>query len=471
MYQRSFLLILFVAFLPGCTDFHTPLTEPATHLVSPAYRFYTEKQDPFVPWWTQFHNKELDELIEEGLQHNFSLHQTWARLAQARAVARKAGADSFPYLNVLAGGAHNRAGKENGTETNTDDFSLGLSVGYEADLWGRVKSAKNQAQLDAQAKNEDVYAAAMSLSAEIAIAWLDLISARQQGAQLHKQLNLNKRLLELIELRFATSKASALDVYQQNQTITGIEGALITIERTKQTALHRLAILIGRPPTAPLNTAQQLFPSIPAIPPGGLPADLLAQRPDIRSKGLQLQGATWAIAAAKADRLPRLSLTGELTYNSSIIESLLDAWLFRLAASFTAPLVDGGARSAEVQRTQAVAEERLAAYRESVVLALKEVEDALVFEQQYRKSIANIDRQIQLAQMAYREATWRYLNGLSDYLPVIREQINLITAEQDRITTERDLVQTRVTLHKALGGTWTDQLVPNETMSLSTAQQ
>ncbi len=471
MYQRSFLLILFVAFLPGCTDFHTPLTEPAAHLVPPTYRFYTEKQDHLVPWWTQFDNKELDELIEEGLQHNFSLQQTWARLAQARAVARKAGADSFPHLNALAGGAHNRTGQEDGTETNTDDFSLGVSVGYEVDLWGRVKSAKNQAQLDAQAKNEDVYAAAMSLSAEIAIAWLDLISARQQGAQLHKQLNLNKRLLELIELRFATSKASALDVYQQNQTITGIEGALITIERTKQTALHRLAILIGRPPTAPLNTAQQLFPSIPAIPPGGLPADLLAQRPDIRSKGLQLQGATWAIAAAKADRLPQLSLTGALTYNSSIIESLLDAWLFRLAASFATPLVDGGARSAEVQRTLAVAEERLAAYRESVVLALKEVEDALVFEQQYRKSIANIDQQIELAQMAYREATWRYLNGLSDYLPVIREQINLITAEQDRITTERDLVQTRVTLHKALGGTWTDQLVPNETMSLSTAQQ
>ena len=470
MYQRSFLLLLFVASLCGCTDFHTPLTQPAANLVPTAYRFYTEKQDSFVPWWKKFHNKELDELIEEGLQHNFSLHQTWARLAQARAVARKAGADSFPRLNVLAGGAHNRAGKQDGRETSTDDFSLGLSAGYEVDLWGRVKSAKNQAQFDAQAKNEDVYAAAMSLSAEIAIAWLDLISARQQGAQLTKQLHLNKRLLELVELRFATSKASALDLYQQNQTITSIEGALIIIERTKQTALYRLAILIGRPPTAALNATQTFFPSIPALPPGGLPADLLAQRPDIRSKGLQLQGATWSIAAAKADRLPRLRLTGELTYNSSIIESLLDAWLLRLAASFTAPLVDGGARSAEVQRTQAVAEERLAAYRQSVVVALKEVEDALLFEQQYRKSIANIEQQIALTKMAYREATWRYLNGLSDYLPVLREQINLITAEQDRITTERDLIQTRVTLHKALGGTWTDQLEPSETMSLSTIQ-
>ena len=470
MYQRSFFLLLFAALLAGCTDFHTPLTKPTANLIPPAYRFYTEKQNTLVPWWKQFHNKELEELIQEGLRHNFSLQQTWARLIQAQSIARKAGADSFPYINAAAGGAHNRAGKEDGTETNTDDFSFGLSIGYEADLWGRVKATKNIATLDAQAKNEDVYAAAMSLSAEIAIAWLDLLSARQQAEQLTTQLNLNKRLLELIELRFATSKASALDVYQQNQTVTGIEGALILIEGKEQTALHRLAVLIGRPPTATLNTTQTIFPQIPTLPPGGLPADLLSQRPDIRSQGLQLQGATWSIAAAKADRLPQLNLTGELTYNSSIIESLLDAWLLRLAASFTAPLMDGGARSAEVQRTRAVAEERLAAYRESVILALKEVEDALVFEHQHRKSIANIDQQITLSKMAYREATWRYLNGLSDYLPVIREQINLITAEQDRITTERDLIQTRVTLHKALGGTWTDKLVPDEAMSLSTAQ-
>ena len=265
MYQRSFLLLLMVALLSGCTDFHTPLTQPTANLIPPAYRFYTEKQDTVVPWWQQFHNKELEELIEEGLQHNFSLHQTWARLSQAQAIARKTGAESIPHINGAAGGAHNRVGKQDGRETNRDDFSLGLIVGYEADLWGRVKSAKNQAQLDAQAKTEDVYAAAMSLSAEIAIAWLDLISARQQGEQLKKQLNLNKRLLELVELRFATSKASALDLYQQNQTVTGIEGALIIIEGTEQTALHRLAVLIGRPPTAALNPTQTLFPSISVL--------------------------------------------------------------------------------------------------------------------------------------------------------------------------------------------------------------
>jgi outer membrane protein TolC len=120
----------------------------------------------------------------------------------------------------------------------------------------------------------------------------------------------------------------------------------------------------------------------------------------------------------------------------------------------TGPIFDGGYRRAEVEHSRAVLDERLAAYRNTVLTAIREVEDALTREQQYRDFLINIDKQLRLTEMAYREATWRYLNGLNDFLPVLREQINLITFQLDRIKTGADLLKARIGLYKALGGSW-----------------
>ncbi len=128
----------------------------------------------------------------------------------------------------------------------------------------------------------------------------------------------------------------------------------------------------------------------------------------------------------------------------------------------TGPIFDGGYRRAEVERSRAVVDERLAAYRGTVLTAIREVEDAVAREQQYRDSLTNIDQQLQLTRMAYREATRRYLNGLIDFLPVLREQINLITFQLDRIRTGADLLKARIGLYKALGGSWMEEMVEPE---------
>lgn len=469
MYKRLFSLFLLLFTIAGCTDLYVPPSHSNADLVPPVYTLASTATEQRTPWWRQFASPELDHLIAASLESNFSLHQAWARLSQAQATAVKAGAERYPRVSGLVGAAHNRTGGQQEDETSRDDYSLGLAAAYEVDLWGRVKAARYQAQEDVLASREAVSAAAISLSAEVAIAWLDLVGARMQEAQLQKQLDLNRKLLQLVEWRFAASKASALDVYQQQQTVAAIEGALIPTRTAQETALHRLALLTGRPATEAVDAQQTLFPAAPSLPVDGLTADLLGQRPDIRAQAHRLESAAWSIAEARADRLPQLNLTGEFSYNAGVLESLLEAWFLRLAADFTASLIDGGAKVAEVERTRAVADEDLAAYRELVITAIKEVEDALTQEKQLRKSIANIDKRIKLIGMAYREATWRYLNGLSDYLPVLREQVNLITTQQDRIISEKELLQARVRLHRALGGTWTDDLMPAPALSFSDA--
>lgn len=423
------------------------------------------------PWWESLQSEELNTLIEISLEDNFSVQQAWARVKQSQAMATKTRADTYPQLDGSAGFANTRGQNDQGQETTSDDFTLGLSAAYEIDLWGRVQAEIAGSRAQADAAREDLNAAAFSLSGQVAESWVNLLDAKQQKAQLEEQLELNRKLLELVEMRFSTSKASALDVYQQQQTVKAIEGGLITIQATQDITLHQLAVLSGHPPTTDLHLVQSIFPGISAVPPTGLPTDLLYRRPDILAAEHRLHEATWEIAVARAERLPQFRLTGAFSYNSGLLETLLDTWVLRLAANLSGPIFDGGSGKAEVQRTRAVAEERLAAYRQTVLTAILEVENSLVREQQYRATRENIRQQIDLTKKAYREATYRYLNGLSDFLPVLREQLNLITNQLDFIRAGSNLLTARIGLCKALGGDWPLTLEPPQDFPLTKTQQ
>ena len=447
-------LLLSTLIVCGCMDLRPESANPVPEDLPDHFSLYSPSEGSTLPWWKHFNNSELDQLIDSGLADNLSLQEAWARLRQAQAVATKAGADLYPDLRIDSNAAHLRSDSTDNGRQNSNNLFLGLSTGYELDLWGRVRATVRDAELNAQASREDVNALSLSLSSLIGEAWLELLSQRQQQQQLEQELALNKDLLGLIEMRFTMSRASALDVYQQGQTVTALQGGLINSRARRQLQLNQLALLTGRSATADLALVQVEFPEISPIPPAGLPADLLAGRPDIQAAGLRLQSANWQVAAARADRLPRISLGGSINYTSTALDLLLNNWILRLAASVTGPIFDGGYRRSEVKRSRAVVDERLAAYRNTVLTAIREVEDALAREQQYRESLTNIIQQLKLTKMAYREATWRYLNGLNDFLPVLREQINLITFQLDRIKTAADLLKARIGLYKALGGNW-----------------
>jgi NodT family efflux transporter outer membrane factor (OMF) lipoprotein len=428
--------------------------DPVPANLSQQFSLYHTADDAGLPWWDSFNNPELDRLITSGLADNLSLQEAWARLSQTRALAAKADARQYPDLSMDGVAAHLRSDASDTGQQSNENFVLSLNTGYEIDLWGRVRAKVKSADLDLNAGREDVNTLIMSISGLIAETWVELLSQRQQQLQLKQQLQLNTKLLNLIEMRFTMSRASVLDVYQQGQTVTALQGGLINSRARRQLQLNQLALLTGRSTTAGMKLVQVKFPEISPLPPTGLPADLLARRPDIRAAGLRLQSADWQVAAARADRLPQIRLGGTVNYTSTALDLLLDNWILRLAASVAGPVFDGGYRRAEVERSRAVLDERLATYRNTVLTAIREVEDALTREQQYRDFLVNIDKQLQLTEMAYREATWRYLNGLNDFLPVLREQINLITFQLERIKTRADLLKARIGLYKALGGCW-----------------
>jgi outer membrane protein, multidrug efflux system len=268
--------------------------------------------------------------------------------------------------------------------------------------------------------------------------------------------------LELVELRFRKSLASALDVFQQRQVVAQSRALLPLVEQSERQLLNELAVLLGRTPFALPHIDVETL-EIPAdVPATGIPAQMLEMRPDIRSAMLRLQSADWEVAAARADRLPNISLTARATYQSDELSLLFDNWLLNLAGNLTAPLLDGRSRSAEVERQRAVVAEKLAAYRGLVLNAIREVEDALVGEAKLREHIAELQIQLEAARNALNEARSRYRSGLNDYLPVLTQIFSVQNLERTLIQRKADLLVARVDLYRALGGTWTETLTPRD---------
>jgi len=166
------------------------------------------------------------------------------------------------------------------------------------------------------------------------------------------------------------------------------------------------------------------------------------------------------LAAARADRLPALRLTGSVAYDSDQLEKVFDNWIANLAASVTAPVFDGGRRKAEVDINEAAVQQQLAEYRQLVLSAVREVEDALIRETKIREHVVASENQLEAGKNALKEAGTRYLNGLNDYLPVLTQLLSVQSLENDLIRRHEDLLVARISLYRAIGGSWTDELSP-----------
>lgn len=470
----SLSVVCVILFLGSCSPFTPELRQSPGGELPDAFSLYSTTPDTPSRWWEALNSSELNALITEALSENLSIKQAWARLNQANSIAVQKGADLYPDLyGTMAGSiTRQKITTEAGTGTpptlsdtenyvTSEDYSLGLSSSYELDLWGQIRSGRQAALLDATATREDLNTAAISIASQVAETWVNIIAQRIQLRLLDKQLETNQKYLNLIELRFRKGVVSALDVYQQKQVVEQVKAQIPLVEAAEQKLLHILSTLIGKPPLYPINITQETLPLPENTPDIGLPADLLASRPDVRAAGMRLEAADWQVSAARAGRLPSISITASASYGSDELSKIFDNWLANLAGNLLVPIFTGKRLSAEVDRTRAVVDERLLAYRDTVLNAIKEVEDALVSEQKQREHIEALELQLDAAQKAFNEAGARYLKGLNEYLPVLNQIISMNNLERDIIQRKAELIAYRINLHRALGGTWTDKLYQN----------
>ncbi len=414
-------------------------------------------------WWESFDNKGLNRLMVRALAGNLNLQTAWARLAQARAVARQAGAGLYPSLSAVGSGARKRSVIEDlpiiGDHVlRTNQFKASLAAAYEVDLWGRIRSRTDAAAADARATRADVEAAALSLSATVGDVWFALVEQTAQSRLLEQQVEVSRTFLELAELRFGQGQGSALDVYQQRTQLEAVEGQKPLVASREAVLRHELGVLLGDLPQAELPEATGGLPALHALPSTGLPASLLQRRPDVRAAHARLAAADRRIAAAAAGLLPSIRMNAEAGYQSREFHELFSNPLYSIAAGLTAPLFEGGRLRAEVERSQALARQRVNEYGQVILTAFKEVENALVQEARQSDYLASLDRQVELARSQLEQAEQRYKNGLSDYLPVLTALQALQALERNRLAAQRELISFRIQLYRALGGSWTNQM-------------
>ncbi len=500
----------------GCTAFLPQRDAPPEGELPEQFSLGNEVGAQNTPWWHDFGSDPLNELIDQAMQENLTLRQLWARLDQAGAVARQSASGLYPQFDYEGGASYRRAvthvdgdrpspgeqirdaavsGAQRGVRTaiqqrlggpdgdgtsagggtstrtgtaspqsggrvvtETRRFDLSLAAAYEVDLWGRIFTQYRAAQYDVVASREDLEATAITLAAEVTDRWLRILEHQELLRILTEQLETNRTYLDLVELRFRTGLVSALDVYQQRQAVNEVRRQIPLVQASEQLLRQDLAVLLGELPTTALEIGAYDLADVPPLPPTGIPAELLIHRPDIRASLSRLQAADYRVASARADLLPTLRLTGGIGYSTANIRHMFDDWFISVAAGLTGPIFDGFRRKAEIERTLAVVEERLAEYRLVVLTAIQEVEASLVEENYQREYLAALREQLKDAQDALNEAGERYRRALTDYLPVLSALERTQALTRMIVQSRRELLTIRLNLYRALGGTWTREL-------------
>lgn len=403
-------------------------------------------------WWEKWNDPQLNACIEDALSGNFPLSAAWARLEQAEASLKRADAGRFPTLGASGNARRDRSIGEDRDTIENDTGSVGLSASWEIDLWGRIRSTSNAALLDRDASREDLHATAIALVGQIVQTWLQLAEQHGQRKLLSEQIALSERTLELIQTRFSRGQSSASDLWQQERLVESRKGNLILVEARIKSLEYALAVLMGKDPTTTRFPVIATLPVPPAFPATGTPAEALGRRPDVRSAWMKVEAADHRIAAAMAERFPRISLSAGLSSPFSETLNLFNEWITSVAGSLGITLIDGGSRRAEADRTEAVLRQAISQYGDKWLTALREVEDAILQEKTQRAYLSSIDTQIGLAERVFTQTSSRYEQGQVSYIQVLEAQQTLQTLQRNRVETARAVASARVDLHKAIGG-------------------
>jgi NodT family efflux transporter outer membrane factor (OMF) lipoprotein len=458
---RSGLSALSLLLLAGCASLRSPAPPAEVPPVPAAWSVPSEATAP-VPdaaWWRAFGDPLLDRLVAQALAADTDLHAAVARVAQARAArAQAAAGDAF----TLAVGGGAQASRREGQGTGTRSTSATLDAGWEPDLNGATAAAVAAAEADLQAAGAGAAFTRVSVAAELVLAYLELRGAQQRLAVADANLASQQETLQIARWRAQAGLASTLDVDQAESAAAQTRASRPVLQTTVAQQAHAIAVLTGQAP-ASLRADLEAPAALPALPQdfaAVLPAELLRRRPDVAAAEAKLRAAAARIAAADAERLPRLSLGGTLGLSALTLSGLGQpgAALASLSASLDLPLRDGGRRRAQVQAQEAAWDEARAAWRGSVLAALQEVEDGLVAIRDARTRQADLAAAVAAARRAADLADTRHAAGLVDFATVLGTRRSLLTLEDSAASAATALVQQQVRLVKALGGGWTPDI-------------
>lgn len=414
-------------------------------------------------WLATFGDARLTALVEEAQRNNPDLAAAAARRDRALAQAGLADSAFSPKVDAALGASRRDSGTPAGP---ADRFDLGLSVSWEVDVWGRLAKTSSAAAADAVAAAADLEYARQSIAARTAQAWFLAVAGRALVALEQDLATQRERVLRITRSRLDVGEAKPTDLDLAEGQTASSRDAVLAARGGVDAALRSLEALLGRYPAADVETGAEL-PPLPPSPPVGLPSELLERRPDVVAADRRVAAAFERVGAAKAAKLPRLALTAGGGTASEGLASLLDPKqaVWNLGANLLGPLFDGGERDAQVRIAQANEQAALADYVKVAQRAFLEVETALGNERVLRaREVELADATIRLRR-ARDAAELRYREGDATILDVDQIHTDHARAARALLQVRQELLQQRLNLHLALGGSFAVRETPSPTQT------
>ncbi|WP_197452499.1 TolC family protein [Rosistilla carotiformis] len=456
------LLMLTLAVLAGCAS-KGPMPTFAASSLPPM----SESGETIAPerWWTTFDDDGLDREVNLALGQNFDLAVALSRLRAAQAVTRIAASDWCWDVNGFS-----ESSRTFGPGRDSSQMTWGLDASYQVDLWGQIRSRVDAERFRTSATRSDYQAVALSLSAEVARTWYSLIESYAQLKLLDEQVETNREGLKAVELRYAEVGEGGPNVLRQQQLVQATLEQMVVVRAGIEVLEHQLAVLTGQPPQIARYEPGDTLPELPPMPFAGLPADLLNRRPDVRAAYFALAAADRDVAAAVSDQYPRLNLGASIVNSAQNPETLFRDWFLSLGGQLIGPIIDGGQRRAEVARTRAVVWQRFSEYRQTTLIALQEVEDALALERRQIERIQLLEAQFKSAELASQQLLQYFITGNTSYLDVLSTVQSRQSLQRSILSARLDLIQIRIGLYLALAGAFDTRPIENNGLLLDAPQ-
>jgi len=426
---------------------------------------------PDANWWTGFGAPELDRLINEARENNTDLRAAVARIRQAEAQAKISGAALYPTLGTDAGASRTSTGRQTSSSTSTgtnrsgstirNNYSANLTAGYQVDLFGGNRATADAALTRLDSSRFDRETVAITLYADIANTYFQLLSLRDRIRLANDTLRSAEGILGLLETQQRNGIITEYEVATQRAGVANQRASLSVLDQSERQTLDALAVLLGRNPQGfrvEGNTLAGL-----TLPPlaAGLPSELLLRRPDLQKAEADLRAANFDIGAARAARFPSLDLTGRAGTSSDAVRNLFDpgTMIYSIAAGLTAPIFEGGRLEGGEELSRARKDELVEAYRGAILSAFRDTEDAL-------GATVNTGRQSGFASEAYRQANeayrvveMRYRAGTVGFLELLDAQRSVFVANDTSVQAMLGRLSANVDLYKALGGGWDGSVI------------
>ncbi len=460
--MRKFALLIALFVVSGCADKYA---DKADDIVNVPQTFESTPVDAAAgqAWCTDFGDPELASLVDQAYSSNFTMLAGWARLRQARAAADAADSSLFPTIDYELSAARNRSpvNVPGSTSATGNNFRASVGAAYEIDIWGKLSAQRKAAELDYQATRADAESLAISISSTVAETYFSIVAQNEQIALLESQIETSEKFFELTKLRLKQGTSTALDVQQQRQQLESLRGQLALANGQREASVQRLAALLGTSADSFSAPTAEKLPEPPALS-GGIPADLLERRPDLRSARLRLEALDERSVAAARERLPSLRLSASLFLSAADLGALFDDVFYSLVGAVTGPIFDGGRRRAQTEAAEARAEAALYDYANTLLTALSEVGTALVLQQRQAEFLESLEMQTESAESVLELARDRYRVGATSYLQVLTALQSLQTTQQNLVNARRQQLSYGLQLCRAVGGDWTQELEPQQ---------